>query len=64
MATYKLHKEMSSIKSDVLIDPFQVSVFGPVDLNQSVNSAVSTPSNMSVEDPSLIKRELSDLKDE
>ena len=49
--TYKLCKERkSSVKLDVLIDPSQVSVLGPVDLNQSVASAVSTP-NMSVEDP-------------
>ena len=50
--TYKLCKEnKSSVKSDVLIDPSQVSVVSPVDLNQSVNSAVSTPSNVFVEDP-------------
>ena len=58
--TYKLRKEK---KSSVLIDPSQVSVVGPVDLNQSVASAISTPSNLSIEDPS-IKKELSDLKDE
>ena len=47
--TYKLCKEKkSSVKFDVLIDPSQVSVVGPVDLNQSVNSAVSTSSNMPV----------------
>ena len=34
-----------------------------MDLNQSIDSVVSSPSNISVEDPSL-KKELSDLKDE
>ena len=60
--TYKLCKEKKSSKSDVLIDPSQVSVVGPVDLNQSVASAVSSPSNVSLEDS--FKRQLSDLKDE
>ena len=61
--TYKLRKEKKSSKStDVLIDPSQVSVVGPVDLNQSVASAVSSPSNVSLEDS--FKREISDLKDE
>ena len=51
MPTYKLRKEKkSSGKPDVLIDPSQVSVVGPVDLNQSVASVVSTPSNMSVDE--------------
>ena len=57
--TYKLQKEMKSSKSDVLIDLSQVSVVGPVDLNQSV---ASSPSNVSLEDS--FKKELSDLKDE
>ena len=61
MPTYKLRKEKKScVKSDILIVPSQVSVVGPVAFNQS---AVSTPSNVSVEDPSL-KKEPSDLKDE
>ena len=60
---YKLHKEKKSSKSaDVLIDPSQVSVVGPVDLNQSVTLAVSSPSNVSLEDS--FKRVISDLKDE
>ena len=60
--TYKLRKEKkSSVKQDVLIDPSQVSVVGPVDLNQSNASAVST--NVSLDDSSF-KKELSDLKDE
>ena len=61
--TYKLRKEKKSSKStDVLIDSSQVSVVGPVDLNQSVASAVSSPSNVSLKDS--FKREISDLKDE
>ena len=60
--TYKLQKEKKSSKSEVLIDPSQVSVVGPVDLNQSVASVASSPSNVSVEDS--FKKELSDLKDE
>ena len=55
-------KRKSSVKSDVLINPLHVSVVGPVDLNQTVASAVSTPSNASVDDS--FKKELSDLKDE
>ena len=50
--TYKIRKEKKSSKSDVLTDPSQVSMVGPVDLNQFVASAVSSPSNVS------------DLKDE
>ena len=62
--TYKLRKEKKSCgKTDVLIDPSQVSVVGPVDLNQSVASVASTPSNVSVDDSS-VKKELSELKDE
>ena len=60
--TYKLRKEKKSSKSDVLIDPSQVSVIGLVDLNQSVASVASSPSNVSVEDS--FKKEISDLKDE
>ena len=60
--TYKLRKEKKSSKSDVLIDPSQVSVVGSVDLNQSVASVASSPSNVSVEDS--FKKEISDLKDE
>ena len=52
MPTYKLRKEK--------IDPSQVSVVGPVDLNQSTASAAST--NISLDDS--FKKELSDLKDE
>ena len=60
--TYKLHKEKkSSVKQDVLIDPSQVNVVGPVDLNQSTASAASV--NVSLDD-SCFKKELSDLKDE
>ena len=62
MPTYKLRKEKKSSKSDVLIDPSQVSVVGPVDLNQSVASVASSPSNVSMDDS--FKKELSDLKDE
>ena len=62
-AYLQLRKEKKSVKSDILIDPSQVSVVGPVDLNQSVASAVSSPSNVSVDDSS-VKKELSDLKDE
>ena len=50
--TFKLRKEKKSSKSDVLVDPSHVSVVGPVDLNQSVASAVSSHSNIS-DDPSL-----------
>ena len=57
--TYKLRKE----RKLNLIDPSQVSVVGPVDLNQSVASVASSPSNVSVDDSS-VKKELSDLKDE
>ena len=39
-----------------------MSVVGPVDLNQSVASVASSPSNVSLEDS--FKKELSDLKDE
>ena len=60
--TYKLRKEKKFSKSDVLIDPSQVSVVGPVDLNQSVASVASSPSNVSVEDS--FKKEIFDLKDE
>ena len=61
--TYKLRKEKkSSGKPDVFIDPSQVSVVGPVDLNQSVASGTSTPSNMSVDES--FKKELTKLKDE
>ena len=60
--TYKLQKEKKSSKSDVLIDTSQVSVVGPVDLNQSVASVACLPSNVSVEDS--FKKEISDLKDE
>ena len=64
MPTYKLCKEKKTCgKTDVLIDPSQVSVLGPVDLNQSVASVASTPSNLSVDDSS-VKKELSELKDE
>ena len=64
MPTYKLRKEKkSSVKPDILIDPSRVGVIGPVDHHHTVASAVSSTSNMSVEDPSL-KKELSDLKDE
>ena len=59
MPTYKICKEKSS-KEDLLIDPSHASVVSPVDLNQSVASAVSSPSNTSFEDPSL-KKELIDL---
>ena len=46
--TYKLRKEKkSSVKSEVLIDSSQISLVDPVDLNQTVASAVSTPSNVS-----------------
>ena len=55
-------KEKKSSKSDVLIDPSQVSVVGPIDLSQSVASVASSPSNVSVEDS--FKKEISDLKDE
>ena len=37
-------------KTNVLIDPSQVSVVGPLDLNQSVASVAFTPSNTSVDD--------------
>ena len=61
--TYKLRKEKkSSVKQDVLIDPSQVSVVGPVDLNQSTASATSS-TNVSLDDSSF-KKELIDLKDE
>ena len=64
MPTYKPRKEKkSSGKTDVLVDPSQVSVVGPVDVNQSVASVASTPSNVSVDDSS-VKKELSELKDE
>ena len=59
---YKLCKQKKSSKSDVLIDPSQVSVVGPVNLKQSVASVASSPSNVSVDDS--FKKELSDLKDE
>ena len=60
--TYKLRKEKKTCgKADVLIDPSQVSVVGPMDLNQSVASVVSSLSNVS---DSFVKKELSDLKDE
>ena len=58
--TDKLRKEKKSSKR--LIDPSQVSVVGPVDLNQSVASVASSPSNVLLEDS--LKKELSDLKDE
>ena len=62
--TYKPCKEKkSSVKSDVLINPSQVGMIGPVELNHSVASAVSTTSNVSVDDSSF-KNELPDLKDE
>ena len=58
-----LRKEKkSSVKRDVLIDPSQVSVVGPVDLNQSTASATSS-TNVSLDDSSF-KKELTDLKDE
>ena len=60
--TYKLRKEKkSSVKQDVLIDLSQVSVVGPMDLNQSTASA-SSSTNVSLDDSSF-KKELSDLKD-
>ena len=51
------------VKQTFLIDPSQVSVVGPVDLNQSVATVASSPSNVSVDDSS-VKKELSELKDE
>ena len=45
-----------------MIDPSQVGVVGPVDLNQSTASATSS-TNVSLDDSSF-KKELTDLKDE
>ena len=51
--TYKLRMEKKSPgKQDVLIDPSQVSVVGPVDLNQSTASAASS-GNVSLDDSSV-----------
>ena len=52
----------TSVKQEILIDPSQVSVVGPMDLNQSTALAASS-SNVSLYDSS-VKKELSDLKDE
>ena len=57
-----INSEKKSLgKHYILIDPSQVSVVGPVDLNQSTASATST--NASLDDSS-VKKELSELKDE
>ena len=55
MATpiYKLRKEKKISKADVLVDHSQVSVVGPMDLNQSTASVASS-SNVSLDDSSVL----------
>ena len=56
-------KARGTARACLLLTPVQWQQLANVDLHQSVVSAVSSPSDVSIEDP-FLKKELSNLKEE